>query len=359
MKPDTRPWVLIPIAATLFVLVSAAPVRLGPGGGLPSIADPGPSPTTGRVEPAAAEPTGRGTALEVAMAEAAFGRSGALRTQVVGPGQALRLELTWHALPINSIRYRWRPVLGTTGAGSGGRLGLKDVATAPTAPGVYELELESDGRQIEFGEKFRVVVNVPFERKRSGRIGPYRLGRWPTEGEGRTDEYAPPAGFIEVTEANQSLPLSENFTLGQFLTKDQESVWPKYVVVDPKPVDKLELVLLELRAMGIRADRMVVMSGFRTPHYNQRHLGNSPSSLSRHLFGDAADVWVENGADRSMSDLNGDGRRNVNDARVILRAVDRVERRHPDLVGGAGVYRANNVRGPFIHIDVRGRRARW
>jgi hypothetical protein len=60
-----------------------------------------------------------------------------------------------------------------------------------------------------------------------------------------------------------------------------------------------------------------------------------------------------------MSDLNGDGRRDMEDARIMLRAVDAVERRYPELVGGAGIYRANRVRGPFIHVDARGTRARW
>lgn len=34
-------------------------------------------------------------------------------------------------------------------------------------------------------------------------------------------------------------------------------------------------------------------------------------------------------------------------------------RRHPSLLGGAGMYKANSARGPFVHVDVRGSRARW
>jgi uncharacterized protein YcbK (DUF882 family) len=200
---------------------------------------------------------------------------------------------------------------------------------------------------------------VSAERVRGGRLNGYHIGYYPTEGSNRTDAYAPPTGFVEVTLENRDLRISEHLTLGQFLTQDQRSVWPKYVAIDPRLIDKLELVILELRAMGVLADRMVVMSGFRTPQYNQNRLGNPATSLSRHQFGDAADVWVDNEGDWYMSDLNGDGRRDINDARVILEAVGRVERRHPELAGGAGVYRANRTRGPFIHIDVRGTRARW
>ena len=44
---------------------------------------------------------------------------------------------------------------------------------------------------------------------------------------------------------------------------------------------------------------------------------------------------------------------------IVLAAVDRVESAHPGLIGGAGVYPAESGHGPFIHIDVRGYRARW
>ena len=60
-----------------------------------------------------------------------------------------------------------------------------------------------------------------------------------------------------------------------------------------------------------------------------------------------------------MDDLNRDGRVDTRDAALMVRAIERVEARHPDLVGGAGVYRANSAHGPFAHIDVRGYRARW
>lgn len=297
--------------------------------------------------------------LAVSVSEDASGLSRSLRARIASPGSVVDLDLQWAGGVPAGVRYRWRPVMGTPGDGDGGILEAGSTVRVPRMAGVYELELHDGPAVHRFGEALRAVVTVPFERKRRGYIGRYHLGTWPTEGKGRTDAYAPPAGFIEVTEENRDLAVSEHFTLGQFLTKDQGGVWPKYVALDPRLLDKLELVLLELRAMGVQADRMAVMSGFRTPQYNHRHLGNPASSLSRHQFGDAADVWVDNEDDGYMSDLNGDGRRDIGDARVMLRAVERVERRHPELVGGVGLYRANRVRGPFIHIDVRGAPARW
>jgi hypothetical protein len=50
---------------------------------------------------------------------------------------------------------------------------------------------------------------------------------------------------------------------------------------------------------------------------------------------------------------------NIGDARFMEEAVNRVERAHPELIGGTGVYVACCGHGPFIHIDTRGYRARW
>jgi uncharacterized protein YcbK (DUF882 family) len=103
-----------------------------------------------------------------------------------------------------------------------------------------------------------------------------------------------------------------------------------------------------------------VMSGFRTPQYNRG--GGNPTGragLSRHMYGDAADIYIDSNHDGVMDDLNHDGRIDIADSRVISAAVDRVEAAHPELVGGAGVYPAESGHGPFIHIDSRGYRARW
>ena len=58
-------------------------------------------------------------------------------------------------------------------------------------------------------------------------------------------------------------------------------------------------------------------------------------------------------------DLNGDGRIDARDAAVLAEAAERVEQAHPELVGGVGIYRGNGAHGPFVHIDTRGKRARW
>jgi uncharacterized protein YcbK (DUF882 family) len=102
------------------------------------------------------------------------------------------------------------------------------------------------------------------------------------------------------------------------------------------------------------------MSGFRTPQYNQRGVGaGGRAQTSRHQYGDAADVFVDNDRNGRLDDLNGDGRVNTRDVAVMVAAVERVERAHPELIGGAGTYKSTAAHGPFVHIDARGYRARW
>jgi hypothetical protein len=201
---------------------------------------------------------------------------------------------------------------------------------------------------------------IPFSAKRGPMLGSYHIGYWPGERQPVARAYANPLGFIEVTPDNETLRISEHFRLRDFLTHDQARVWPKYLVLREALVDKLELVIAELEAEGHRVRRMTVMSGFRTPQYNASG-GNTAgrAELSRHMYGDASDVFVDNNADGRMDDLNGDRRVDHRDAQLIVAAAERVEAAHPELAGGGGVYKATSGHGPFAHIDVRGNRARW
>jgi uncharacterized protein YcbK (DUF882 family) len=172
--------------------------------------------------------------------------------------------------------------------------------------------------------------------------------------------YANPSGFIEVTQQDADTYISQDFKLRDFLTHDQPNVWPKYLVLQMKLVDKLELVLEDLTAHGVDVSGVRVMSGFRTPQYNAT--GGNPqgrAALSRHMYGDAADIYIDSNHDGVMDDLNHDGRITIDDSKVIEAAVDRVDAAHPELIGGAGIYPAGPGHGPFIHIDTRGYRARW
>jgi hypothetical protein len=237
--------------------------------------------------------------------------------------------------------------------------------TAPRA-GIWKLAV-AVGSAIKPITDLNLISMRPLSDKQNGRVGLYYIGNWPGE-KGKVaaprkspaDRYRPPPGFIEVTQQNADTRVSEHFTLRDFLTHDQASVWPKFLVLEMRNVDKLELVLADLQSRGIDVSGVKVMSGFRTPQYNKG--GGSTggrAGLSRHMYGDAADIFIDSNHDGVMDDLNHDGRSSIDDARVVSQAVDRVEAAHPELIGGAGVYSAASGHGPFIHIDSRGYRARW
>jgi uncharacterized protein YcbK (DUF882 family) len=214
---------------------------------------------------------------------------------------------------------------------------------------------------MDASRSFSLITMLPFSAKQGGRIGTYRIGNWPYEHRApRTSGDANPDGFIEVTAENESTYVSDHFRLSDFLTHDQQDTWPKYLVLNEKLVDKLELVIDDLNAHGVGVEHLAIMSGFRTPEYNVQGVGKGGRARdSRHQYGDAADVFVDNDGSGRMADLNHDGRVNYRDAQVIRDAVDRVEAAHPELVGGVGIYRGNSMHGPFAHVDARGVRARW
>jgi len=222
-------------------------------------------------------------------------------------------------------------------------------------PGVHEL-----GAFAPDGMPFQLLSLLPFNAKRGNWLGSYRVGRWPQETGTSPSGYGPPRGFIEVNALSQNAFVSTRFRLRDFLTHDQADVWPKYLVLRLPLVDKLELVADALERAG-RPSAVRIMSGFRTPQYNVQGVGprGGRAADSRHIYGDASDIFVDADGDDRMDDLDRDGRVTLADAQWLAALVDSVEARHPDLVGGLAAYPATADHGPFVHTDVRGRAARW
>ncbi|MGZ8854072.1 MAG: D-Ala-D-Ala carboxypeptidase family metallohydrolase, partial [Thermoanaerobaculia bacterium] len=106
-------------------------------------------------------------------------------------------------------------------------------------------------------------------------------------------------------------------------------------------------------------DHFTIMSGYRTPFYNSM-IGNE-TSYSRHVYGDAMDVYIDTDHNGAMDDVNGDRKIDANDAKFLLKVAESVDQSRDWgwLKGGAGVYKANKAHGPFLHVDARGYVARW
>jgi uncharacterized protein YcbK (DUF882 family) len=274
------------------------------------------------------------------------GQSGAVNVVVRTPGDSIA---TPDSLPAGAaLRY------GTSAADT--------VSAPPRTPGIWNMMIAVKGA-LRSVPDLHVVTLVPLSEKRRGRIGNYMIGSWPYESGGRprSPQYAPPPGLVRVTPENMNTQVSEHFRLRDFLTKGQQNVWPKYVAMSPQLLDKLELTIQELNASGIPVQHVGVISGFRTPQYNAE--GGSTAgrgALSRHMYGDAMDWYVDNDRNGAMDDVNKDGRVNKEDGRVLGKAAERVERKYPELVGGIGLYNPNpGAHSGFVHLDTRGYRARW
>ncbi len=227
---------------------------------------------------------------------------------------------------------------------------------APAQVGHYPIVLRH-GRQ---SMRLEIFVMRPASDIEDEWLGDYRIGEYARKPFKGLATYRPPRGFIEVSPEMRRLQVSPHFTLGQFLCK-QASGWPKYLVLRPELLIKLEQLLALVNRKGIRTDSFVVMSGFRTPWYN-RSIGNRTTS-SRHLYGGAADIYIDVAPkDGVMDDLNGDGRLDKGDANYLYDIVNegwKGKARWAALTGGLASYRATAAHGPFVHIDARGYRARW
>jgi hypothetical protein len=221
---------------------------------------------------------------------------------------------------------------------------------ASTAPALHEIAIGVP----EAGDTVRlnVWVAVPWDAEKGGVLDGYRLGRYPDPAEA-------PRAFVQVTAENAGVRVAPHFTLGQFVCK-QPGGFPKYLVLDDRIPLMLEALLERVREAGVRASSLHVMSGFRTPAYN-RDLGNV--SHSRHLWGAAADVFVdESPRDGIMDDVNGDGRVDTGDTDWLARLAESLEDESESgaaLAGGVGRYAARHDHGPFVHVDIRSRPARW
>lgn len=226
---------------------------------------------------------------------------------------------------------------------------------APAKPGIYPIHIRRPSRAEDM--LVRLFVLTPATQMRNGVLNGYRIGQYPAPLKKLAIYYAP-KGYIEVTADNVDTPVSPHFRLGQFVCK-QAAGYPKYMVLRPRLLLKLEGLLADVNAAGWRIDSFHVMSGYRTPYYNHS-IGNVKNS--RHMWGGAADIFIDQPPENDrMDDLNHDGRIDKADAMVLYRLASTYVQRHrrKDLIGGVGAYGATAAHGPFVHVDVRGIGARW
>lgn len=226
--------------------------------------------------------------------------------------------------------------------------------TAPSAPGLYPLTVTdaTSGDAI----RLNVFVLTPYDH-RQRRLDGYRIGHYRRKPLRDNPVYERPPGFVRLTAANRDVRVAPHFTLGQFACK-QTDAYPQYLLLREQLLLKLEAILQSVNAHGHAVRTLHVMSGYRTPYYN-RSIGNQ-TDYSRHLYGGAADIFVDADGDAHMDDLNDDGAVTRADARLLADLVEAAHDGAPQpITGGMGIYGPAPHRGPFVHVDARGYRARW
>jgi uncharacterized protein YcbK (DUF882 family) len=277
----------------------------------------------------------------------AFGTSGGVLLRFAMPGEQIQYPLDVHGDP-SGLQYEWIR-LGETVPTEVQRLLIGANVRVPIKAGFYRLALVR-GEQRRTVEGLTLAVLVPFKEKEGTMLNGYRIGTYLAEKIGGNQE--PPRGFLEITERDVDLPISKHLRVGDFLSHDNQETWPRYAAVSPRLLDKLELVITEITRWHGSATpislALDVHSGFRAPAHNSRIARAARDS--QHQYGDAADVAM---------DANGDGKYTAMDSRMVGLAVEIVELKHPELVGGLGVYTSGHARTTYVHIDARGTRARW
>ncbi len=274
----------------------------------------------------------------------AFGHSNAVRVRIVLPREAVDLPIEFGGTTA-LMQMQW---IGFDGKGDEPAMSwpADGVIRAPSRAGAFWLVLSRGGVSDTVGD-LALLVEHPMPNARATGINGYHMGRWP-----RASDATVPRGFVEVTTRTSDFPLSPHLRMSDFVVHDNQSGFPKYLHVREALLDKIELTVNEIAQMRGRtpdAVKLNVASGFRSPSHNGVLSG--AASDSRHMYGDAADIAI---------DANNDGRLTEIDARLVAAAAEVVERKHPDLVGGIGLYITTDGAGwPYVHIDVRGRRARW
>jgi hypothetical protein len=260
-------------------------------------------------------------------------------------------RLAFVALPGDTLeltsegRYAWS-------FGSGSPLTAEGSSVAWTAPrshGITRLTL-SDSSSVT---QYTIIIPVEGCRWRTTTLNSFPVGLY---GDGNTREHLP-GQFIELREADRGARVSTHLTLGEFLGHT-EGEYPQYIVLDLELVDKLEALVAEAGEHYPEPLDVNVMSGYRTPAYN-REIGNE-TDFSAHLYGKAADIWMEGFPPNNlMDDMDRNKRVDVSDGEFLVEMVRVLEARGTVCVGGASAYRWTPQHGPFVHVDVRGRPATW
>jgi hypothetical protein len=262
--------------------------------------------------------------------------------------------------------------------------------TAPLAPGNYLIELqivreeicyqEAGGQETVLGSvresvstsRFMMLVQYPYDRDGDGQLAGLPVGIYPNEDAEnvnsyvavRRELYKPPKWFVKLTPEVANLRISQHFRLGDFAPDVDLAEGPAFIVISFRLIERLETMIAELRARGHEVETLKIVRGFLTPIQQQRlnRRGANLTDFSRHIYGDAAVLFVDVDGDGLMDDLNRDGKVDIDDADFMYQIVERIERQVQKFGGLGKLAKPSDSQlpqTPCIALDMRGSRARW
>lgn len=217
---------------------------------------------------------------------------------------------------------------------------------------------------------FHFLVMYPFSPEDSSVIEGYPIGIYPNEKDenvrepvfSRRQAYSPPEYFIKVTPENASFPISEYFTIGDFVSGDIGEA--SFIALDMTLVERLDSLVEALKKKGVETDGLTILRGYVSPNRAEflRRKDVDISTFSRLLYGDSVVFIVDANEDGQMDDLTGDGKVDDRDFALIESIVEELES-DTGIYGGLGFYYhfkdPDHEDTPCIQIDTRGWRSRW
>lgn len=230
---------------------------------------------------------------------------------------------------------------------------------APAKSGHYPVVIKEKNKNGPGSAiKLNVFVLHPAKKMNGQYLDGFRIGYYPNIPADKKAHYSNPDGFLKIEESLLNLNLTPHFKMDQFITK-QCTELPQYIVLKESLLLKLEYFLEEVNKAGYKAETFGIVSIYRSPYFNKK-LGNN-TNFSRHLFGDAADIYIDNTGNQWMDDLNGDGKLNIEDSNILFDLAVKFDQKEEfyQLQGGLSSYKGNGVRGSFLHIDSRGFHVSW
>ncbi len=246
--------------------------------------------------------------------------------------------------------------------------------TAPRASGLQKINLtliqsldidNTTPRVIKGNRQLKLLVQHQFDRTGMGLIDDYPIGLYPNEKgpqasasvQRRTQAFAPPEWFIEVTPEIEKLHLSENFTLADFSPPNLQGK-RHFIAVQPYLPVFLEKLLTQSRNRFGEDIQIKILRGYMSPNERQMlaQKGINYTLFTRYQYGDAAAIALVKPGQDKMADLNNDNEINRTDADILADLVRKV-RSEMDADGWTGSFdqpiETDWPETPFVVFDLR------